>query len=55
MTITLLRMYSYIDTGKRFNAKKDRKDPLVVATRIDQHHLGHTGFSLDDLNGVNRD
>ena len=55
MTIILLQMYAHIDTGKRFNIQKDRKDPLVVATRSKQHHLGYTGFSLDDFNGVNRD
>ncbi len=55
MTIILIQTYSHIDTGKRFNAQKDRKNPLVVATRSKQHHLGYTGFSLDDFNGVNRD
>ena len=55
MTIILLRMYAHIDTGKRFNVLKDRKDPMVFATRSEEHHLGYTGFSLDDFNGVNRD
>ncbi len=55
MTIIPLRMYAHIDTGKRFNIQKDRKDPLVVATRSEHHHLGYTGFSLDDFNGVTRD
>ena len=55
MTIILLRMYSHIDTGKRFNILNDRKDPMFFATRSKEHHLGYTGFSLDDFNGVNRD
>ena len=55
MTIILLRMYAHIDTGKRFNILKDRKDPMVFATRSKEHQLGYTGFSLDDFNGVNRD
>ncbi len=40
MTIILLQIYFHIDTGKRFNAEKDRKDPLVVATRSKRNHLG---------------
>ena len=48
-------MYSHIDMGKRFNAQKDRKDPLVVAITSKLHQLGYTGFGLDDFNGVNRD
>ena len=55
MTIILLQMYAHIDTGKRFDIQKNRKDPLIVATRSEQHHLGYTGFSLDDFNGGNRD
>jgi len=55
MTIILLRMYAHIDTGKRFNIQKDRKDPLVVAITSKLHQLGYTGFGLDDFNGVNRD
>lgn len=55
MTIILLRMYDHIDTGKRYNIHKDREDPKVIANRREPHHLGYTGFSLDDFNGVNRD
>ena len=55
MTIILLRMYAHIDTGKRYNIHKDREDPMVIANRREPHHLGYTGFSLDDFNGVNRD
>ena len=44
-----------IDTGKIFNARKDRRDPNVVATRTDGHNLGYTGFSLDDFKCVKRD
>jgi hypothetical protein len=55
MTVILLRMYWHIDTGKIFNAKKDRRDPNVVATRTDGHNLGYTGFSLDDFKCVKRD
>ena len=33
----------------------DRKDPMVFATRSEEHQLGYTGFSLDDFNGDNRD
>jgi len=54
MTVILLRMYSRIDTGKRFNNRQDRKDPEVISTRSHDHHLGYTGFSLDDFNGVHR-
>jgi len=28
--VILLRMYSHIDTGKRFNERQDRKDPGVL-------------------------
>ena len=28
---------------------------MIVATRSKQHHLGYTGFSLDDFNCVNSD
>ena len=55
MTIILLRMYDHIDTGKRYNIHKDREDRKVIANRREPHHLGYTGFSLDDFNGVNRD
>ena len=55
MTVILLRMYWHIDTGKIFNAKKDRRDPNVVATRTDGHNLGYTGFSLDDFKCVKWD
>ena len=54
MTVILLRMYSHIDTGKRFNKRQDRKDDKVISTRSHDHHLGYTGFSLDDFKGVNR-
>jgi len=54
MTVILLRMYSHIDTGKRFNDRQDRKDPEVISTRSHDHHLGYTGFSLDDFKGVHR-
>ena len=54
MTVILLRMYSHIDTGKRFNDRQDRKDPEVVSTRSHDHHLGYTGFSLDDFKCVHR-
>ena len=54
MTVILLRMYSHIDTGKRFNKIQDRKDDKVISTRSHDHHLGYTGFSLDDFKGVNR-
>ena len=54
MTVILLRMYSHIDTGKRFNDTYDRKDPEVVSTRSHDHHLGYTGFSLDDFKCVHR-
>ena len=47
-------MYSHIDTGKRFNDRQDSKDPEVISTRSDDHHLGFTGFSLDDFKGVHR-
>ena len=54
MTVILLRMYSHIDTGKRFYNRQDRKDPEVVSTRSHDHHLGCTGFSLDDFKCVHR-
>ena len=54
MTVILLRMHSHIDTGKRFNKIQDRKDDKVISTRSHDHHLGYTGFSLDDFKGVNR-
>ena len=54
MMAILLRMYSHIDTGKRFNDRQDRKDPEVISTRSHDHHLGYTGFSLDDFKGVHR-
>ena len=47
MTIILLQMYDHIDSGKRYNVQKDRKDPMVIATRCKLHHLEYTGFSLD--------
>ena len=49
MMVILLRMYSHIDTGKRFNDRQDRKDPEVISARNHDHHLGYTGFSLDDF------
>jgi hypothetical protein len=55
MMVILLQMYSHIDTGKRFNDRQDRKDPEVISTRSDDHHLGYTGFSLDDFKGVHRE
>ena len=54
MTVIFLRMYSHIDTGKRFNCRQDRKDPEVILTINYDHHLGYTGFSLDDFNSVQR-
>jgi hypothetical protein len=54
MTVILLRMYSHIDTGKRFNKNQDKEDPEVISTRSHDHQLGYTGFSLDDFNGVHR-
>jgi len=47
-------MYSYIDTGERFKGRQDRMDPDVISTRSQDHHLGYTGFGLDDFNGVHR-
>ena len=54
MTVILLRMYSHIDTGKRFNDRQDRKDPEVVSSRSHDHQLGYTGFSLDNFKCVHR-
>jgi len=54
MTVILLRMYSHIDTGKRFNDRQDRKDPEVISTRSHDHNFGYTGFSLDDFKCVHR-
>jgi len=55
MTVILLQMYWHKDTGKIFNARKERMDPKVVATKTDGHNLGYTGFSLDDFKCVKRD
>jgi hypothetical protein len=52
MTFILLQMYSHIDTEKRFNDRQDTTDSDVILTRSHDHHLGYTGFSLDDFNGV---
>jgi hypothetical protein len=54
MMLILLRMYSHIDTGKRFNDRQDREDPEVISTRSHDHHLGYTELSLDDFKGVHR-
>ena len=54
MMVILLRMYSRIDIGKRFNDRQDSKDPEVILTRSHDHHLGYTRFSLDGFKGVHR-
>jgi hypothetical protein len=54
MMVILLQMYSHINTGKRFNDRQDRKDPEVISTRSHDHHLGYTGFGLDDFKCVHR-
>jgi len=52
MGVILPQMNSHIDTGKRFNDRQNRKDEVLISNRSHDHHLGYTGFSLDNFKGV---